>query len=339
MAAPKKYKTNTAKKSSTKSGVSSKTIAKKSTTRVGATKLAKRSFFKPWMALPIIVVVALAGYAIVQFSQASSGYSFFASGGNIRGGQHTRYDTGAGGSQAVTVIKNGQSIYANASKSQLNASSQVCVGFFRPKTGGSADVSISVDGTYSNSYRFVQGNALQPVCSKPLSTGFKKSHKVIVKTIGQASLPVQAIYGKLRFPDPKCGKVIRLEAKWVVANGGRILAEYRRNLVFGCDSRGIHTSDRWSAWKKTGATRPNPNYRNPAEAEAKARAACNARANYLSSYYKTIPGGHGQAKQWRNPYWDGGTCRNKFSSWSQPTLRCDRYYYKKDLKCIRSRTI
>lgn len=53
-----------------------KSQSKRSSPRVGRTKLSKASFLKPWMAFPAALVVALVGFAIVQFSQAGScGYA------------------------------------------------------------------------------------------------------------------------------------------------------------------------------------------------------------------------------------------------------------------------
>ncbi len=49
-----------------------KAQGKKSSPRVGSTKLSKARFLRPWMALPATAVVALVGFAIVQFSQAGN---------------------------------------------------------------------------------------------------------------------------------------------------------------------------------------------------------------------------------------------------------------------------
>ena len=72
MASPKNYKTNTSKKASAKKSVSRKPVKKGFSSHVGLTKLTRRSIFKPWMAIPAIMLVALAGYTFIQFSHAGN---------------------------------------------------------------------------------------------------------------------------------------------------------------------------------------------------------------------------------------------------------------------------
>ncbi len=47
-----------------------KNPAKKSVGRVGKTRLSNKSFFQSLMIIPVVVLVALAGYVVVQFSHA-----------------------------------------------------------------------------------------------------------------------------------------------------------------------------------------------------------------------------------------------------------------------------
>lgn len=64
----------TAKKTSVRN--SKKSSSKKTTSRVGTSKLVAKRGFKLWMAALVVVLVAVAGYAIVNFSEAS-GYTYY----------------------------------------------------------------------------------------------------------------------------------------------------------------------------------------------------------------------------------------------------------------------
>lgn len=276
MAAPKKYKTNTLKSSSPKKSSVRTTAKKRPNSRVGSTKLAKKSFLKPWMALPIIAVVALAGYAIVQFSQASS-YGFYKTCGDLSGGSTFYIGVGGWGSgkKACTKLISGNGAVVNTTGLTLAAlqkSSKVCAVYYG--ASDTASVRLYLNGTYLENSNW----AVSP-SSKGKSTTFcgdignnrKSSGNVATVALSSGgSVAVQAIYGTwsgsgtpVRDTRPvlrNCGQVIQSYTKFKIIDGGRTRVNYKQNRRQNCDSGGHSTGTSLTKWFET-SRGPNPNYR------------------------------------------------------------------------------
>lgn len=276
MAAPKKYKTNALKKSSVRT-----TAKKRPTSRVGSTKLAKKSFFKPWMALPIVAVVALVGYSIIQFSQASSPFYTDKNATWMRGGKPVNWPAPVG---KIRLVEFGQSTTTSLTASQLRSSSKVCAWFYAG--ADNTAVVISVNGGYKGT-TVVRGNQN----GKPSSVCTQSLKLSTAKQAGSATVTVAA--GRAGV---KLFRIVKL--------GGTGSAP-PASVPGAATNTGSSSANSVSSVANNAATAANTAASQAAAAQAAVNAiknACNAANNYPSRVRHPIIGG--TVLKWVDPYWD-----------------------------------
>jgi hypothetical protein len=260
--------------------------------------LAKKSFFKSWMALPIIAVVALAGYAIVQFSQASNiFYSFEKSASFMQGGNLLNWPAPVG---RIRLLEFGQSATTTLTASQIRNSSKVCSWFY--SGADTTAVVISVNGSYKGS-TIVKGNQNgkpSSVCTQTL--GLNNTTKG-----GNATVSVAA--GRAGI------KLVR-----GVKVGGAGGAPPRATSPIS--SAGTAVTNSASTAANTAASQA-------AAVQAVRRGQCEAKPNYSKD--RKVSGG-----VWRERWgyrWNGRGCDNfKISS----KLECNKGYRQSGSRCIKT---
>lgn len=317
MAAPKKYKTNTTKKSPGRKSTSASSRAKKPLSRVGFTKLSRKSFLKPWMAIPAILLAAAVGYFVVQFSQASN-YSFYKDCSTMPGKSYTFGVGGAnsGRTACVKLIGQGGSVQVTATRAQVQNSKRVCADYYGADDKVAVQLVLNRTPINTGSWELKGGNRGQKstVCG-PISN-IQASNTVAVIS-SKNRVGVTSIYGEwkpgsngtpVRDTRPvltNCGKLATItekikrntQAQWRLKKGNPKAQElWRRDLIQNCDSAGHGKGVSWTKWYFTGQTRPNPNY-NPL---------CGT-VNRSETKTKTIDGGRTRVVYKRNHYYD---CKN-----------------------------
>jgi hypothetical protein len=170
-------------------------MASKKSTSKSRTSSKSRSSLKWWYVLPVVAIVAIAGYAIVRFSQAAGPYRTFTIGASSI----------PAGSQGRALKGNG--IYAASAPTsvfvgwqQMQSSRQVCAyvyGTGPNNTGATARITLSGGPTGSRwsrvGYATYQGSG--PLCAS--TSGFPGNGVGVAKVekISGNTLYISEIYG------------------------------------------------------------------------------------------------------------------------------------------------
>jgi hypothetical protein len=145
------------------------------------------------MAALVVLLVAVVGYAIVNFSEASN-YRFYIPASKLNGGAgpYSKKD----GSGSYKLVKAGRGVTTWVNKSKLQGTFSVCSYFYKA-SNDPLMVGISVGGEYYNTIVVPQNNRRgrgNYVCSKQLY-GIQKGATVRVQVLS-GTAGVKNIYGQ-----------------------------------------------------------------------------------------------------------------------------------------------
>ncbi len=141
--------------------------AKKAATKSRSSKSNKnKTNLKWWYVLPVIAIVAVAGYAIVQFSEA--GTATKRPGSGLQGGNGT-VDKGGNEGRALKLGNN--PVYASWSQTQRGTSTRFCARAYASNGDGNGGVTIAL---YQGSSRI----------TNPKTTFFRGTRNICTNSLG-----------------------------------------------------------------------------------------------------------------------------------------------------------
>jgi hypothetical protein len=115
--------------------------AKKAASKSRSSKLNKnKTNLKWWYVLPVIAIVAVAGYAIIRFSEA--GTATKRPGSGLAGGVRTVDKGGDQGGRALEIGNN--PVYASWSQTQRGTSTRFCARAYASSSNGKGGVTIAL---------------------------------------------------------------------------------------------------------------------------------------------------------------------------------------------------
>jgi hypothetical protein len=168
--------------------------SKAKTTKSRTSKKSKQTKLKWWYILPVILIVAVAGYAIVRFSEASAlTFSKTVANKYLRGGT-TTYKSSYGDAKLVST---GGSISAYINLNELSKSKKICARALLSKQNGGL-----VRGTlvwksknpYSSKSSKFTASGLQQICLDATTIN-KNADGDLVITSTDGNVAVFSMYG------------------------------------------------------------------------------------------------------------------------------------------------
>ena len=175
-----------------------RTNSNKAKSRVGTNKLAPKKGFKLWMAALVVVLVAVAGYAVVNFSEAS-GYTFYRRGSEVTGGMMLANNKKDGSQGYTKYIQQGNFVSIYVLKSKLSKTGLVCVKFVPQSSRTAVDIEINNNGIKGSKVAYAS-NPPKPkdACVQVTSPTRIKASNFIRVTATYGNAYILSIYGRSR---------------------------------------------------------------------------------------------------------------------------------------------
>lgn len=256
----------------------------------------------------MIAAVAIAGYAIVQFSQASSPfYSFDKSASFMQGGNLVNWPAPVG---KIRLLEFGQSASTTLTASQLRSSSKVCSWFYAG--ADNTAVTISVNGSYRGStvVRGNQNGKPSSVCTQKLKLSSTNQGGNAVITVAAGRAGVKLVRG---VKVGGAGSAPPASVPGAAANTGNSAANSANSAANSASSAATAAAAQAAA------------------VQAIRRGQCEAKPNYTKE--RRVTGGVWRER--RGYRWNGRGCE-EFRI-SKPKLDCNvRNYRQSGEKCVRT---